>query len=58
MGEAVHELPKDKWDLMMDLNARTLLNTAEAVVPGMIEAGGGKIVTIGAKQRAKEWPRW
>ena len=48
MGEAVHELPKDKWDLMMDLNARTLLNTAEAVVPGMIEAGGGKIVTIGA----------
>ena len=48
MGEAVHELPKDKWDLMMDLNARTLLNTAEAVVPGMIEAGAGKIVTIGA----------
>ena len=32
----------------MDLNARTLLNTAEAVVPGMIEAGAGKIVTIGA----------
>ena len=25
---------------MMDLNARTLLNTAEAVVPGMIEAQG------------------
>ena len=48
MGEAVHELPKDKWDLMMDLNARTLLNTAEAVVPSMIEAGAGKIVTIGA----------
>jgi len=48
MGEAVHELPKDKWDLMMDLNARTLLNTAEAVVPGMIDAGAGKIVTIGA----------
>lgn len=48
MGEAVHELPKDKWDLMMDLNARTLLNTAEAVVPSMIEVGAGKIVTIGA----------
>tara|TARA_A100001037_G_scaffold155919_1_gene140570 strand:- start:1558 stop:2265 length:708 start_codon:yes stop_codon:yes gene_type:complete len=48
MGEAVHELPKDKWDLMMDLNARTLLNTVEAVVPGMVEVGAGKIVTIGA----------
>tara|TARA_B100000686_G_scaffold341221_1_gene418269 strand:+ start:1753 stop:2460 length:708 start_codon:yes stop_codon:yes gene_type:complete len=48
MGEAVHELPKNKWDLMMDLNARTLLNTVEAVVPGMVEVGAGKIVTIGA----------
>ena len=48
MGEAVHELPKDKWDLMMDINARTLLNTVEAVVPGMVEVGAGKIVTIGA----------
>ena len=48
MGEAVHELPKDKWDLMMDINVRTLLNTVEAVVPGMVKVGAGKIVTIGA----------
>ena len=48
MGETVHGLPADKWDLMMDLNARTLLNTTVAVVPGMIDNNSGKIVTIGA----------
>lgn len=48
MGETVHGLPSDKWDLMMNLNARTLLNTTAAVVPGMIENNTGKIVTIGA----------
>ena len=48
MGETVHSLPGDKWELMMDLNARTLLNTIAAVVPKMIENSSGKIVTIGA----------
>ena len=48
MGEPVHELPAAAWDRMLDLNARTLLNSVQAVVPAMLENGGGKIVTIGA----------
>ena len=32
----------------MDLNARTLINVASAVVPAMIQRGRGRIVTIGA----------
>jgi len=48
MGEPVHETPADKWDLMVDLNARTLLNTVGAAVPRMLDGGGGKIVTVGA----------
>ena len=48
MGETVHSLPGDKWELMMDLNVRTLLNTTAVVVPKMIENSSGKIVTIGA----------
>ena len=47
-GEPMHSLPGDKWDLMIDLNVRTLLNTTSAVVPRMIQRGSGKIVTIGA----------
>jgi NAD(P)-dependent dehydrogenase (short-subunit alcohol dehydrogenase family) len=48
MGEAVHETTDRTWDLLFDLNARTLVNIARAVVPHMIERGGGKIVNVGA----------
>ena len=48
MGAAVHELSERDWNLMMDVNARTVLNMARAVVPEMLKAGGGKIVNIGA----------
>jgi NAD(P)-dependent dehydrogenase (short-subunit alcohol dehydrogenase family) len=48
MGPAVHETPAELWKLMLDLNAGTVLNMAQAVVPGMIAAGAGKIVNVGA----------
>ena len=48
MGEAVHETTDDTWDLLFDINARTLVNVARVVVPHMIAQGGGKIVSVGA----------
>ena len=48
MGAPVHETSAQDWDFLLDVNARTLLNTAKAVVPHMLAAGGGKIVNVGA----------
>lgn len=48
MGEAVHETSEETWDFMMGLNARSVLNMARAVVPGMLQQGRGKIVNVGA----------
>jgi len=48
MGQPVHETSDDTWDLMLGLNARSVINVARAVVPGMIAAGNGKIVNIAA----------
>jgi NAD(P)-dependent dehydrogenase (short-subunit alcohol dehydrogenase family) len=48
MGEAVHETSTETWDAMIDINVRTLLNTARSVTPGMIANGRGHIVTVGA----------
>ena len=48
MGHPVHETPEDIWELMLDLNAKSVINTARAVVPGMLAAGHGKIVNIAA----------
>lgn len=48
MGEAVHESSDETWQLMFDLNLRTLLNMSRAVVPAMLSSGGGRIVNVGA----------
>ena len=48
MGAPVHETSDKDWNFLFDLNARTVLHTARAVVPHMIAAGGGKIVNVGA----------
>jgi len=48
MGAPVHETSDKDWNFLFDVNARTVLNTARAVVPVMLKAGGGKIVNVGA----------
>src|SRR5262245_39970996 len=48
MGPPVHETADADWTFLLDLNARTVLHTARAVVPRMLAAGGGKIVNVGA----------
>lgn len=53
MGEAVHETSAQTWDFLMDLNARTLVNVASAVVPAMCKLARGRIVTVGAAAAAK-----
>ena len=48
MGEAVHETAEGTWEGLLDLNARSVLHTARAVVPAMLAAGGGRIVNVAA----------
>lgn len=49
MGDSVADTSDATWDFMMNLNARTVLNAARAVVPGMKAAGHGKIINISAR---------
>lgn len=53
MGAQVHETSDDDWDAMMDINLRTLLNVVRAVVPAMVQRGGGKVVNVGASAALK-----
>lgn len=48
MGEPVHQTSEATWDLMHDLNVRTVLNMARAVVPRMLDGAGGKIINVAA----------
>lgn len=48
-GDPVHTTDGSTWDHMMNLNARTVFNTAKAFLPGMLENGRGKIVNVAAR---------
>jgi NAD(P)-dependent dehydrogenase (short-subunit alcohol dehydrogenase family) len=49
MGPPLHETEDRDWDFMMGLNARSVFNTCRAVVPRMLEQGGGRIVNVSAR---------
>jgi NAD(P)-dependent dehydrogenase (short-subunit alcohol dehydrogenase family) len=49
MGPALHETPDSDWDLMMQLNVRSVFNACRAVVPHMLRQGGGRIINVSAR---------
>ena len=52
MGSPVHETTDRDWEFLLDINGRTLLHMARAVVPVMM-GRGGKIVNVGAAAAQK-----
>ena len=48
-GQPLHETPLETLDFMLNLNARTVFITSQAVIPQMLEQGGGKIVHLAAR---------
>jgi NAD(P)-dependent dehydrogenase (short-subunit alcohol dehydrogenase family) len=48
-GQSLLETPLETWDLMLDLNLRTTLVAARAVIPTMLAEGYGKIITVAAR---------
>ena len=53
MGPMLHETGARDWEFMMNLNARSVFYASKAVIPHMLEQGGGKIVSVSARA-AKE----
>ena len=48
-GQPLHETPMETWDMLLDLNLRTTLVAARAVIPTMLAQHYGKIITIAAR---------
>ncbi len=56
-GEAVHETSDASFDLLLDLNVRTLLHAVQAVVPVMLRQRAGRIVNIASLAAVRGQPR-
>ena len=48
MGSPVHETTDQDWNMLLDLNGRSVLHAVRAVVPQMLQAGRGKIINVSA----------
>ena len=53
MGPPVHELSRDAWNRMMDLNAWSFAAVSQAFVPSMVQRGSGSVVAVSAKTAAR-----
>jgi len=43
---SVLECTDDDWDMAFDLNVKSMFHMSKAVLPGMVQAGGGSIINI------------
>jgi NAD(P)-dependent dehydrogenase (short-subunit alcohol dehydrogenase family) len=48
-GGALAETDRDTWDRMLALNLTSAFTAARAVVPRLVAAGGGRVVTIASR---------
>ena len=47
-GSPVHETSEEEWRALLDLNLTSVFLSIRAVLPHMLDAGGGAIVAIGS----------
>ena len=52
----LHEGLVSDWDEMIDANVKGLLYVSRAVVPGMVERGGGHVINIGSIAGREVYP--
>lgn len=43
-GQVVSQMSQEAWDMVIDVNLKGVFNCTQAVVPAMIEHGGGSII--------------
>jgi NAD(P)-dependent dehydrogenase (short-subunit alcohol dehydrogenase family) len=48
-GRPLHKTPLSDWDLMIDLNARSVFITCQAAIPHMLSQGYGRIINIASR---------
>lgn len=49
MGPPIQETPDQDWDFMLNLNARSVFYCCRALVPRMLDSGGGRIINVSAR---------
>jgi NAD(P)-dependent dehydrogenase (short-subunit alcohol dehydrogenase family) len=52
------DLPLAEWDRLMAVNVTGVLAGMQAVLPGMLDAGGGTVITLSSGAAHRAYPGW
>jgi NAD(P)-dependent dehydrogenase (short-subunit alcohol dehydrogenase family) len=55
--DVLFEMPVDAYDKFLAAHLHSPLVLTKQLVPGMLERGGGTVVTIGGRHSTTPWPR-
>ncbi|RED47486.1 SDR family NAD(P)-dependent oxidoreductase [Seonamhaeicola aphaedonensis] len=54
----VRDMPESDWDMLMNINLKGVFRGIKAVLPYMVKAKSGSIITLSSTQAHRSWDNW
>jgi NAD(P)-dependent dehydrogenase (short-subunit alcohol dehydrogenase family) len=58
IGGNIMEMPETDWDLLMNVNLKSVFRTVKVALPHMIKQRSGSIINISSTQAFRSWHNW
>jgi NAD(P)-dependent dehydrogenase (short-subunit alcohol dehydrogenase family) len=58
IGGNIMEMPETDWDVLMNINLKSIYRTIKAALPYMIRQGSGSVINIASTQAFRSWSNW
>ncbi len=54
----IMEMPEADWDLLMNINLKSIYRTIKASLPSMIKQKSGSLINLSSTQAFRSWHNW
>ncbi|MEO6733816.1 MAG: SDR family oxidoreductase, partial [Ferruginibacter sp.] len=54
----IMEMPETDWDLLMNINLKSIYRTIKASLPSMIKQKSGSVINLSSTQAFRSWYNW
>ena len=58
IGGNIIEMPEADWDLLMNINLKSIYRTIKAALPHMIKQRSGSVINLASTQAFRSWKNW
>jgi NAD(P)-dependent dehydrogenase (short-subunit alcohol dehydrogenase family) len=54
----IMEMPEEDWDMLMNINLKSIYRTTKLVLPHMVKQRSGSVINIASTQAFRSWHDW